>query len=106
MVFKRRKKRVTILKKQAMVLMMEVKNKRNKSQAKKRAMTAMRRVTMMKSKKKNRKRWKKKLRETKRQKRFRLSAKQSLSQMPARRNKPKHTRSLTTWRKSLSARKR
>ena len=83
-----------------------MKKKRNKSQAKKQAMKAMRPVTMMKSKKKSSKRWKNKLRKTKRQKRFKLSARQSLSQMPARRNKPKHTRSLTTWHKSLSARKR
>ena len=49
MIFKRRKKRVTILKKQAMVLIREVNKKRNKSQAKKQAMKAMMPVTMMKS---------------------------------------------------------
>ena len=83
-----------------------MKKKRNKSQAKKQALKAMRPVTMMKSRKKSSKRWKNKLRKIKRQKRFKLSARQSLSQTPARRNKPKHMRSLTTWRKSLSARKR
>ena len=104
----RRRKRVRIQKKQVMVsVVMKMPKLSKKLQAKKVLMIALKPVLMMKkSRKQNWKKQKKEHRPMKRQKRFNTSARQSLSLMPAQRNRLKHMRSLTTWHKSLSAKER
>ena len=73
-----------------------------------RQMTALRPVRMMMKysmpRRSKKRRWKKKQRLTKSQKRFNTSARQSLSQKLAQRNRPKHMRSLITCSNCLSNR--